>query len=220
MTPPKAPFERSGDECLPDCAPFARRSTIGPPRSVIASAFGPEFPRQALQIEPLSFGHVGAAERREQHAVGGVEGARVGLLVERATRRGAARLERDPERAAGCRAAAPKRLVDRGGMMREVVVDAHATAARRAGPAAGERLRTPRDGARRREVHGEPLGARRERRERVPHVVLRPERGARTSRTRRPRRRSRTSVRRPESRAAGAASQVGVTSPVSSPSSA
>ena len=56
--------------------------------------------REPLEIEPLALGHVGAPERREEHAIGGGERGDVLVLVERTARGGAARLEDRPQLAA------------------------------------------------------------------------------------------------------------------------
>ena len=97
-------------------------STFGIARALFAEIAG-----EPLEVEPLALRHVGATERREEHAVGRVERARVRVLVQRAARGRAARLEHDPERAAGVpRSQRAQRLVHGGRVVREVVVDAHA----------------------------------------------------------------------------------------------
>ena len=135
----------------PAAAPAARRSTIASTLG-IARAFPPRSRARRSRSSASAAGRPlrPSGARRTWSAAS--NDARVGLLVQRAARRRAPRLERDPERARGvARAQRAQRLVDGGRVVREVVVDAHAAAARRAGPGGGARPRT-RPGARARSV--------------------------------------------------------------------
>ena len=123
--PPKAPFEKSAT-VSPGVRPRRGASTMASMVG-IARALSPSSRASRSRSRRSASGTFVRPERGEQDVVGGVEGARVGFLVERAARGRAARLEGDPERA--LRMARPQgaeRLVDGRRVVREVVVDAHA----------------------------------------------------------------------------------------------
>ena len=127
---------------------------------------------EPVEVEALALGHVRPAERRQDHVVGGVEGALVLLLVQRAASGRAAGLEGDPERALRVPGAqGPQRLVDRRRMVREVVVDAYAVGLTQQVLPAPHPLERREVRSRLGDARPEAGRARRDGRDRVTHVV-------------------------------------------------
>ena len=218
--PPKAPLDmrprvarRRDGRCAVDDGCRVGRRLGGGRVARIAAAMRPR--------RGARFRDVGAAERREQRHVGGGEGARRRRAGAACARRWrcAARTRRTGVPLGWRPAQRAQRLGDRGRVVREVVVDAHAVAT----PSRSCRRRTPpkRGSARVRSRDGDAgaLGGQRDRRERVADVVARPASGD-TTRPQLLPPTKRSNGCAPRLGGAGAASQCGVTSPVSSPSSA
>ena len=191
-------------------------STLGRGRGLCAQLAG-----EAGQVEALGLGDVRAAERREEHVVGRVEGLRVGLLVDGAARGRAARLERHPQRRpSGWRVRSARSVSSTAvGGARSRRRRARRPA-RPAAPAGASRPRTTR-GARARRSRSTPKPS--------THAASVPARcgccggpapAARSGRSDAPPTNRSKAARRPALTCAGAASQVAVTSPVSSRSSA
>src|SRR5580698_8178692 len=132
----------------------------------------PQIVRQAIEVETFRLGDVRPAQRRKENAIRRSKARGVSVLVDRSTSGGAPRLEHGPEPARWMTCAkSAQGLVDRRRMVREVVVNEDTSwLTEQILPSSNalERRQVTSSVARR---DAEPLGACRDRRNRVSDVV-------------------------------------------------